>query len=81
MVEMSTGAFVGMMIAVIIFVVVAAALVTFFIAKRMFEKQLRENPPINEKMIRIMFKQMGRTASETQIRQIMKSMNAEKNKK
>ncbi|MEA4162414.1 MULTISPECIES: YneF family protein [unclassified Mycoplasma] len=81
MVEMQTGAFVGMIIAVVIFVVIAAALVTFFIAKRMFEKQLRENPPINEKMIRVMFKQMGRTASETQIRQIMKSMNAEKNKK
>mgnify|MGYP002514386318 CR=1 FL=1 len=39
-----------------------------------FEKQLKENPPINEKMIRAMFMQMGRKPSEAQIRQVMKSM-------
>ncbi|MFV8413915.1 YneF family protein [Mycoplasma sp. Sp48II] len=80
MVEMTTGAFVGMIIGVVLLVGIAAALVTFFVTKRIFEKQLRENPPINEKMIRVMFKQMGRTASESQIRQIMKSMNDAKNK-
>ncbi|MHA0272799.1 YneF family protein [Mycoplasma sp. 48589B] len=80
MVDMSTGAFVGMIIGVVLLVGITAALVTFFVTKRVFEKQLRENPPINEKMIRIMFKQMGRTASESQIRQIMKSMNNAKNK-
>ena len=42
------------------------------------EKQLKENPPINEKMIRAMFMQMGRKPSEAQIRQIMKSMNQAK---
>ncbi|MFV8515922.1 YneF family protein [Mycoplasma aquilae] len=77
---MTTGAFVGMIIGVVLLVGIAVALVTFFVTKRIFEKQLRENPPINEKMIRIMFKQMGRTASESQIRQIMKSMNDAKNK-
>ncbi|CAM4316914.1 YneF family protein [Erysipelothrix inopinata] len=46
----------------------------FFISKRMFEKQLKENPPVNEKMIRAMYMQMGRKPSEAQIRQIMKSM-------
>ncbi|MHB8097141.1 MAG: YneF family protein, partial [Erysipelotrichaceae bacterium] len=35
---------------------------------------LKENPPINEKMIRAMYMQMGRKPSETQIKQIMKSM-------
>ncbi|MFV8434948.1 YneF family protein [Mycoplasma sp. 3137] len=80
MVEMTTGAFVGMIIGVVLLIGIAAALVTFFVTKRIFEKQLRENPPINEKMIRVMFKQMGRTASESQIRQIMKSMNDAKNK-
>ncbi|MFV8470507.1 YneF family protein [Mycoplasma sp. VS424B] len=80
MVNMTTGAFVGMIIGVVLLVGIAVALVTFFVTKRIFEKQLRENPPINEKMIRIMFKQMGRTASESQIRQIMKSMNDAKNK-
>lgn len=53
---------------------VIGGLVAFFFTKRMFEKQIKENPPINEKMIRAMYMQMGRKPSEAQIRQIMKSM-------
>ena len=53
---------------------VVAAVVTFFLTKRYFEKQLREHPPIDEKMVRAMFMQMGRKPSEAQIRQVMKSM-------
>ena len=48
----------------------------FYFTKKKFEKELRENPPINEKMIRAMFLQMGRKQSEAQIKQIMKSVNA-----
>lgn len=51
------------------------AAITFFWTKKRFEKQLKENPPINEKMIRAMFLQMGRKPSEAQIRQIMKTVN------
>ncbi|HHT67101.1 MAG TPA: YneF family protein [Erysipelotrichaceae bacterium] len=47
----------------------------FFITRYLFQKQIKENPPINEKMIRAMFKSMGRTASEKQIREVMRSMN------
>lgn len=50
------------------------SLIAFFVTKKIFEKQLKENPPINEKMIRAMYMQMGRKPSEAQIRQIMKSM-------
>ena len=50
-------------------------LLGFYFTKKKFEKQLKENPPINEKMIRAMFLQMGRKPSEAQIRQIMKSVN------
>ena len=46
----------------------------FFVTKSRFEKQIKENPPINEKMIRAMYQQMGRKPSEAQIRAIMKSM-------
>ncbi|MBQ3420011.1 MAG: YneF family protein [Erysipelotrichaceae bacterium] len=46
----------------------------FFLTKRYYDKQLKENPPINEKMIRAMYSQMGRKPSEAQIRAIMKSM-------
>lgn len=51
-----------------------SAVVTFFVTKKMFEKQLKENPPIDEKMIRAMYMQMGRKPSEAQIRQTMKSL-------
>lgn len=53
---------------------VIGAAIGFFVTKKNFEKQLKENPPISEKMIRAMFAQMGRKPSEAQIRQIMKSM-------
>lgn len=54
------------------------AVIAFFLTRRNFEKQIKENPPINEKMIRAMFLQMGRKPSEAQIRQIMKSINSQK---
>ena len=50
----------------------------FFITRYFFEKQIKENPPVNEKMIRAMFLQMGRKPSEKQIRQVMNSMNQHK---
>lgn len=50
----------------------------FFIARYIFQKQIRENPPVNEKMIRAMFRSMGRTPSEKQVREIMRSMNSNK---
>lgn len=53
---------------------VIGAVIAYFLTKKAFEKQLKENPPINEKMIRAMYAQMGRKPSEAQIRQIMKSM-------
>lgn len=46
----------------------------FFFTRKYFMKQIKDNPPINEKMIRAMFLQMGRKPSEAQIRSIMKSM-------
>ena len=55
---------------------IIGAVLGFYFTKRKLEKELKENPPINEKMIRAMFLQMGRKPSEAQIRQIMKSVNA-----
>ena len=40
-----------------------------------FEKEIKENPPINEKMIRALYQQMGRKPSEAQVRAAMKAMN------
>lgn len=47
----------------------------FFITRYVFKKQLQKNPPVNEKMIRVMLTQMGRKPSEKQVREIMRSMN------
>ena len=55
---------------------IIGAVLGFYFTKRKVEKELKENPPINEKMIRAMFLQMGRKPSEAQIRQIMKSVKA-----
>lgn len=53
---------------------IIGAAISFFVTKKMFEKQIKENPPINEKMIRAMYMQMGRKPSEADIRRIMKTM-------
>ncbi len=47
----------------------------FFIARKFMEKQLKENPPINEQMIKAMMAQMGRTPSQKQVNQMMNQMN------
>lgn len=54
---------------------ILGAVIGFFVARKLFATQLKKNPPINEKMIRAMFMQMGRKPSETQIKQVMNSMN------
>ena len=58
----------------VILALIGGAVAGFFGARYVFKKQLEKNPPINEKMIRVMFKQMGRTPSEKQVREIMNSM-------
>ena len=46
----------------------------FLIAKKMFTKQLKENPPINEEMIKTLMRGMGRNPSQKQVNQLMKQM-------
>ena len=58
--------------------IIVGGIAGFFITRYIFQKQLRENPPVNEKMIRAMFRSMGRTPSEKQIREIMRNMNSGK---
>ena len=47
----------------------------FFLARYFLKKQIEKNPPINEKMVRVMLTQMGRKPSEKQVREIMRQMN------
>lgn len=77
---MEVGAVIGIAFGIFFFTLIVTGIVTFLITRRMFLKQLRENPPINEKMIRAMFMQMGRKPSEAQIKSVMRSMqNAKQN--
>ena len=52
----------------------------FFASRYFFKKQLQKNPPINEKMIRAMYMEMGRKPSEAQIKRIMLQLNHNINK-
>jgi len=47
----------------------------YFGARWLFKRELKKNPPVNEKMIRAMFLSMGRKPSEAQIKATMKAMN------
>lgn len=58
--------------------IIIGGIAGFFISKKVFEKQIKDNPPITEKMIRAMFLQMGRKPSEAQIKAVLRSMDANK---
>ncbi len=70
------GGWFGLVIGALILGAVAG----FLIARYVFKKQLKDNPPINENMIRAMFRSMGRKPSEAQIRAVMKQMESERNR-
>ncbi|MCF0227418.1 MAG: YneF family protein [Malacoplasma sp.] len=68
---MSVGAWIGIIVAVAVVCIGLGIFIGFKIAKNMFRKQMKENPPITEEQIRAMYAQMGRKPSESQVRQIM----------
>ena len=70
MMELAVGAFIGIVVGVLIL----GGVLGFIGARWFFKRQLQKNPPINENMIRAMFMQMGRKPSEAQIRAVMNSM-------
>lgn len=65
---------VGAFVAIVLVCLIGGLVAGFFISRFLFKKELKKHPPINEKMIRAMFTQMGRKPSEAQIRQVMKAM-------
>ncbi|WP_341508442.1 YneF family protein [Mesomycoplasma ovipneumoniae] len=75
----SLGGWIGITIGVGIILFIIGGVIALIVSKKMFEKQIRENPPITEGMIRAMYMQMGRKPSEAQIRAVMRSVkNAKK---
>ena len=53
---------------------IVGAVIEFFVARKYMMKYIQKNPPINEDMIKALMLQMGRTPSQKQINQMMKSM-------
>ena len=72
------GLGIGGQIGLIILGVVVGGVAGFFISRAVFTRQLKKNPPVNEKMIRALYMQMGRKPSERQVKQVMASMKAAK---
>ena len=54
---------------------IVGAVLGFFLARLYMKKYSKKNPPINEQLIKAMMMQMGRTPSQKQVNQMMKSMN------
>lgn len=53
---------------------ILGAVIGFFVARKVTEKYLKKNPPINEDMIKTLMMQMGRKPNQKQINQMMKAM-------
>ena len=68
----------GWVIAIGVGALIVGLIVGFFVARAWFKRYLEKNPPVNEQMIREMMRQMGRTPSEKQVKQILNSMNQHK---
>jgi uncharacterized protein len=64
-------------IGLIVLALIGGVVLGFFIARKYMMKYLKDNPPITEEVVRTMMSQMGRTPSEKQVRQVMKSINGQ----
>lgn len=53
----------------------AGIVLGYFVTRFVFKREIKKNPPVNEKMIRAMYRSMGRTPSESQVRATMRSMD------
>lgn len=62
-------------IVLIVIALIGGVALGFFIARRYMMKYLKENPPINEQMLRMMMMQMGQKPSQKKINQMMAQMN------
>lgn len=68
--NLSGGAIAGIVIGSL----VVGLLLGYFLSRVLFKREMKKNPPVNEKMIRAMFTSMGRKPSEAQVRAVMRSM-------
>ncbi|RKO64006.1 YneF family protein [Caldibacillus debilis] len=64
-----------------ILALLAGVALGFFIARKYMMNYLKQNPPINEQMIRVMMMQMGMKPSQKKINQMMQAINKQMSSK
>ncbi|WP_153731367.1 YneF family protein [Sporosarcina obsidiansis] len=62
-------------IVLIVVALIGGVALGFFIARKYMMNYLKDNPPINEQMLRMMMMQMGQKPSQKKINQMMAQMN------
>lgn len=58
-------------------IILVGFILGMLVSRKITSQYLEKNPPINEKMIRVMYQQMGRTPTEKQVRQVLAAVNAQ----
>ena len=58
----------------ILMVLLGFLIIGVVVARKLMKKYLKDNPPINEEMIKGLMMQMGRKPNQKQINQMMKAM-------
>lgn len=61
-------------VVIVIVCIIGGLIGGFFIARKVITKQIKDNPPFNEDMIKAMYKSMGRTPSQAQVNQTMRAI-------
>ncbi|CAM3945601.1 YneF family protein [Catellicoccus marimammalium] len=64
----------GMVVLIAVIALIAGTIIGVMVTRSAVKKQLEQNPPLNEDMLRMMMMQMGRKPSETQIHQMMQNL-------
>lgn len=62
-------------ILLIVVALIGGVALGFFFARKYMMNYLKENPPINEQMLRMMMMQMGQKPSQKKINQMMAQMS------
>ncbi len=54
--------------------IVVGLVIGYFVCRKLFQSTLEKNPPINEDVIKAMYRSMGVTPSQSRINQTMKAV-------
>ena len=60
---------------IIVLLILGSLIAGFFIARTLIKREMKNNPPISEDMIKAMYRSMGVTPSQDRLNQTMKAIN------